>query len=278
MSDDKTLLVEDFIHSIASQLDRVQDALRLKAVNRPLTYALKDFALDLHVFADVGEDGHVRFRTAGANEQGASTVRLGFTTITRPMIEENTMSLQATQGATLDELGLAPQERQRLERLGVRTVNQLQRLQKSAGTSTVQRFAQVPIQRLRAALKRGKPRVDAVVAPRRPPAVKAPVVQPNMPAPRQVPIKPRPVAVPRKPAADVRRLRLQGQHLVGAGLEVRFDDEPVEVLAADDDAIEVSVPRAAGALELRWDDGEVEVFDVMADDEAELERDPWGDP
>ena len=45
--------VEDFVQSILSQLDRVQDALRLKAVNRPLTYALKDISLDFHVFAEL---------------------------------------------------------------------------------------------------------------------------------------------------------------------------------------------------------------------------------
>ena len=46
--------VEDFIQAITAQLDRVQDALRLKAVNRPLTYALKDLAMDLKVFVRAG--------------------------------------------------------------------------------------------------------------------------------------------------------------------------------------------------------------------------------
>ena len=69
-------LVEEFINSILAQLDRVQDALRVKAVNRPLTYALKDFSLDLHVFAEMDQSGEVRFRPAATNEPGASTLRL----------------------------------------------------------------------------------------------------------------------------------------------------------------------------------------------------------
>src|SRR6516165_878257 len=95
--------VEDFIQSILAQLDRVQDALRMKAVNRPLTYALKDFSLDFHVFAQVDASGVVHFRPAAANESGSSTLRLGFTTITKPMIEENTVSMAATRSPTLEE-------------------------------------------------------------------------------------------------------------------------------------------------------------------------------
>src|SRR4029078_4266503 len=94
--------------------------LALQPCHRPLNSALKDFSLDLHVFAELDPEGHVRFRTAGPNETGASTVHLTFTTITRPMVEENTLSLQATQGPSLDELGLAPDEQKRLEQLGVK--------------------------------------------------------------------------------------------------------------------------------------------------------------
>src|ERR1041384_4252337 len=98
--DSGNFLVEDFVNAISAQLDRVQDALRLKAVNRPLTFALKDFSLDLQVFAEMDNENNVRFRSASPNETGASTLRLSFTTITRPMIEENTISLAATRSPT----------------------------------------------------------------------------------------------------------------------------------------------------------------------------------
>ena len=42
--------------------------MRIKAVNRPLTYALKDLSLELRVFAELDGSGNVRFRTAGPNE------------------------------------------------------------------------------------------------------------------------------------------------------------------------------------------------------------------
>ncbi|MGC4001321.1 MAG: S8 family serine peptidase [Anaeromyxobacter sp.] len=284
MSDDTSaFLVEDFIHSVAAQLDRVQDALRLKAVNRPLTYALKDFSLDLHVFAEMDADGQVRFRTAGPNEAGASTVRLAFTTITRPMIEENTVSLQAAAGPSLDELGLDPAERRRLEQLGVRNAGQLTRLQRSAGAGTIQRLAQVPADRLRQALSRGRPSLDRIsivpgggTAPSPLPA--PPAAGPQPPAPRPPtpppapPVRPGPrppgpgtvvgPPVPAGPGGMVRpglapRLRLEGRNLLGEGLpRARFNDRPVPIASADEEAIELELPETAGVLTLELADGE----------------------
>ena len=103
MPGDSGFLVEEFIDAITTQLDRVQDTLRLKAVNRPLTYALKDLQLDLKVFIDMDREGRVRFRSAGAEDAGASVVHFGFTTITKPMIDENTISMSAARSASLNE-------------------------------------------------------------------------------------------------------------------------------------------------------------------------------
>jgi hypothetical protein len=258
--------VEDFIQSILVQLDRVQDALRMKSVNRPLTYALKDFSLDFHVFADVDKNGAVRFRPASANETGSSTLRLGFTTITKQMIDENTVSLAATRSPTLDQLGLAPEEVRRLEALGVRTASQLNRLQGAAGQTTVARWANVPSMRLKDALVRAQPTVQTVhpLVPR---------------APAHGPAAPSPVPAPRQ-------IRLVGRNLLGSnGPRARFDDQPIDVSHAADDEIVVSVPADAphaGTLEIAFDDDVVKAFDVTfpngspAGAQAALEPDPWG--
>jgi hypothetical protein len=186
MPEDSGFLVEEFIQSITTQLDRVQDMLRLKALTRPLTYALKDFALDLNVFVDMDSDGNVRFRTSGPNESGASVVRLGFTTITKPMIEENTVSLALTKSPTLDEMGLERDERRRLEQLGIRNAAQLQQLRQSTGTTTIARYTGVSVDRLRQAMLLGQPFIREVKpesepspAPplKQPPPIKKPPVQ-----------------------------------------------------------------------------------------------------
>jgi hypothetical protein len=173
---DGSFLVEDFINAITSQLDRVQDALRLKAVNRPLTYALKDLSLDLQVFVELDGQGNVRFRTSGPNETGSSTVRLSFTTITKPMIEENTISLAMTRSPSLSEIGLDEAERQRLEQIGVRNAAQLERLGQSTGARAVSRWSGISAERLRQAVTQSRPRLTDIkpAPPSAPPPVKTP--------------------------------------------------------------------------------------------------------
>lgn len=184
-------LVEDFIQSITTQLDRVQDSLRIKAVNRPLTYALKELHLELKVFVDMDPTGNVRLRASSGNETGASVISMDFTTITKPMIEENTVSLASSRSTPLDMLGLSGDETARLERLGVTNLAQLDRLKGSTSVSAVSRLSDVPVDRLRRALQVGPPVVRSVTPtpPARPPVV--PPVRPAPPAP--VPPKP-PVA------------------------------------------------------------------------------------
>lgn len=188
-------MVEEFITSITTQLDRVQDALRIKAVNRPLTYALKELHLELKVFVDMDSQGQVLLRAAGPNEAGASTLAMDFTTITKPMIEENTISLAASRSTPLENLGLKPEEQMKLERLGVTNLAQLERLKGSTGVRTVARMADMPIERLRRALQAGQPRLGGVVAPQ-PPAAQPPTVQPPV-------VRPPVVQPPARPAAPV---------------------------------------------------------------------------
>jgi hypothetical protein len=147
--------VEEFLQALTAQLDRAQDALALKVAgtSRPLTWALKDLALELRVFVEVSDTGEVLWRSAGPNEEGASTVHLDLTTITRNMVEENASSfadeadprpLEHLAGATpLDD-----EDQRKLGWMGVRTVGQLKRLDPLA----VQAVMNIPVTRLQAAL------------------------------------------------------------------------------------------------------------------------------
>jgi len=148
--------VDEFLQALTAQLDRAQDALSLKVsgTQRPLTWALKDLAIDLHVFVEVTSDGKVTWRSAGPGEDGASTVHLSLTTITRPMVEENSFRIeedrdpralqQITQVSTLDE-----DDQRKLAWMGVRTVGQLRNLDPIA----VEAIAGIPVTRLQAALE-----------------------------------------------------------------------------------------------------------------------------
>ena len=147
--------VEEFLQALTAQLDRAQDALALKVsgTNRPLTWALRDLKLDLNVFVEVGDSGRVMLRSAGPNEAGASTLHLDLTTVTRPMVEENSWSFQGDEDPrTLDDLQaggkLDDDSRKKLDWLGVRTVGQLKQLDPGA----VQAVFGIPTLRLQAAL------------------------------------------------------------------------------------------------------------------------------
>jgi hypothetical protein len=152
--------VEEFLQAIGEQLDRAQDSLAVKAkTGRPLTWALRDLKVDLQVFVELDDRGRVLWRSASANESGASTVHLEFTTITRPMIEENTWSiLDDSDPRSVDEIGtaadLSGDDRRRLERMGVRTVGQLRRLSAEANNPrAVEAMIGFPVGKLEAALR-----------------------------------------------------------------------------------------------------------------------------
>jgi len=282
----------------------VQDALRLKAVNRPLTYALKDIALDLQVFAEVDAQGNVRFRSSGPNETGASTIRLGFTTITRPMIEENTVSLEMSRSPRLDELGLDEGEKKQLEQLGVRNAAQLQNLGNQTSATSVSRLTGISVERLREALSLGKPRVTQIVPekpaspihpPPRPlptvPPKSSPIVPPKLPPvvssprppifvpPHAPPIvkppivrsHPKPFVEPIKITSGTKRLNLTGSNLVGErGFpEVRLNNKPLSIADADNDFLVIEMPEEAesGALEIILPDGERMSYELSYEDD-----------
>lgn len=168
---DGSLPIEQFIQALTTQLDHAQSAMRVKAnnLNLPLTFAVKDLALDLRAHVDVVRS-EVRIRPAGPGDRDASTLRFSLTTITRPMIEENAVEpLLDREGESLKEVigeDLSDDDYKRLEWAGVQTVSQLRRLQESGSDRTIERVANLPVNRLRQALARAAdaPRLEHVTA------------------------------------------------------------------------------------------------------------------
>jgi hypothetical protein len=157
-----------FIQSLTEQLDKAQAAMALKArvAKLPLTFAVKDVSLDLRAFVQLVDDD-VFIRPAGPGDADASTIKLALTTITRSMVEENAVDFRAEQPqfSLRDALQghLSDEDQRRLERIGVRTVEQLTELRKTAGTDVVARLARMPVNRLQQALlAAAAPRVTQV--------------------------------------------------------------------------------------------------------------------
>lgn len=159
--------IEHFVQALTSQLDRAQASLALKArAGLPLTFAVKELSLDFRAHVEmVGSVIHVR--PAGPGDREASTLHFQLTTVTRPMIEENSVQLAATSdGPTLREaLGpdVSEEEQRRLEWAGIHNVAQLRELERGTGEDALEKFTQVPVSRLRAALARASaPRITQI--------------------------------------------------------------------------------------------------------------------
>jgi hypothetical protein len=196
--------LENFIQAITSQLDRAQTAMALKVrAGLPLTFAVRDLSLDLRTHVDM-EGETVRIRPAGPGDRDASTLHIALTTITRPMMQENALQLAADP----EEIGiqevagedLSAEDLRRLEWAGIRTVSQLRQVTEE----TVERFANVPAMRLRAALQRAA-----------------------QPLVREVTVHPRlGEAEPQPPLVRLRGRNLRGDHLP----LVRMNGEDVPVV------------------------------------------------
>jgi hypothetical protein len=255
---DSSLPLEDFIQAITSQLDRTQATMALKAkAGMPLTFAVRDLRLDLRAHVDM-QGGAVTIRPAAPGDVDASRLHLELTTITKPMIEENTrdLSADAETPSIREVLGddLSDEEERRLEWAGIQTVAQYRQLQRSGGTRIVEKLAPRPVDKLRAALEMAsRPRLDAVT-----------------------PIRSR---APWEPVGEgqpgdghgIPQLRLRGANLRGSTGRpiVRIAGEPVSIVDATDDSVVVQ-PTALpfGAL------AEVET----AEGTAQLTVDPDGPP
>ncbi|HMJ92709.1 MAG TPA: hypothetical protein VK472_01280 [Allosphingosinicella sp.] len=160
--------LEDFIQAVQSQLDNAQARMTLKAQNDrlALTFAIKDISLDLRAHVEM-QQGDIRIRPAGANDGDASVFHLVFTAITRPMIDENAvqLSVEDDEDPSIDSLGdaLDDDEKQRLERIGVRTVSKLRDMQRQGLERSVGRITSLSPDKLRGALARAsRPMVDDV--------------------------------------------------------------------------------------------------------------------
>jgi hypothetical protein len=157
-----------FIQALTEQLDKAQASMAIKARvgKMPLTFAVKDVSIDIRAFVQMVDDD-VYLRPAGPGETEASTIKLALTTITKAMVEENAVDFKAEDPKfnLKEALGdqISDDDQRRLERIGVRTVHQLNELKETAGADVIARLSRMPVNRLQQALMRAAaPRVTRV--------------------------------------------------------------------------------------------------------------------
>lgn len=124
----ETWRLESFIDSLVVELDQARETLAVKSMNRPLSYAVKDLSLDLQIFPTY-EGGDVRFRTAEPGQAGYSTVTLQLASITDQQIRATSKPPPARSEMPLDDTAIDPESRRTLQRLGVRSVDDIENLE-----------------------------------------------------------------------------------------------------------------------------------------------------
>lgn len=120
--------LEDFVDSLVVELDKTRETLAVKAINKPLSYSVKEVSLDVNAFPTYDGDA-VRFTTAAPGQEGASKLAIQLGSITDQQVRATTKHAVPQQGQDLDELDVDHTTRSKLRKIGVNSVEDLKDLE-----------------------------------------------------------------------------------------------------------------------------------------------------
>ncbi len=128
-NDNKYWNLEDFVDSLVVELDKTRETLAIKAINKPLTYTVKDLAIDLNIFPTFDGD-QIRFITAQPGQEGASKVNIQLGSITDQQVRATTKISGLKNDTKIEEIGVDTKTQKKLRKLGVSSVDDLQAVEK----------------------------------------------------------------------------------------------------------------------------------------------------
>jgi hypothetical protein len=121
--------LESFLDSMIVELDKARETLALKAINKPLTYAVKDISMDLQLFPTYDGD-NVKFITAQPGQSGASKVSIQLGSITDQQVRE-TSRVPTKNDISIDNIeGLDEGTKKNLKKIGVTSVKDVEKIEK----------------------------------------------------------------------------------------------------------------------------------------------------
>jgi hypothetical protein len=121
--------LESFVDALVVELDKTRETLAVKAMNRPLSYSVKDMALDLQIFPTFDGD-EVQFTTAQAGESGASKLSLQLASITDQQVRATSKKPVSRDDIKIEQIDVDPETKKTLRKLGVTSVNDLEEIEK----------------------------------------------------------------------------------------------------------------------------------------------------
>ena len=129
MTDNTAWKLEDFVDSLVVELDKTRDTLAVKAINKPLSYTVKEIALDLNTFPTY--DGRrVSFVTAQPGQEGSSKITIQLGSITDQQVRATSKAPIAVKGdVPIEEMPVDSTTKDKLRRIGVNSIADLKQIQ-----------------------------------------------------------------------------------------------------------------------------------------------------
>jgi hypothetical protein len=118
--------LQAFLDSLIFELDKAQDTLSVKGLNRKLTYMVKDMNLELQLFPEFDGD-KVSFTTAKPGETGASKISFQLGSIRDTQIPEVARAPLTHDDIPIEEIGLPKSQQKEFKKLGIQSADDLQR-------------------------------------------------------------------------------------------------------------------------------------------------------
>ena len=122
--------LESFLDSLIVELDKARETLAVKAINKPLTYAVKDVNLEMQLFPSF-DGNNVKFITAKPGEEGASKIAIQLGSITDQQIRKTSKKQRTNEDVSIDLIDeIDDDTKSTLRKIGVTSVNDLTQIQK----------------------------------------------------------------------------------------------------------------------------------------------------
>lgn len=210
--------LKSFIDSLTLELDRVRDTLAVKSVNRRLTYTVKDLQLELELFPDF--DGQeLLWTTARSGETGAARISFQLGSITDRQIMESSADPSRLDDVKIEGVeGIDGKTRKELEKIGVTTLRDMERVERSnIDISTVGDPA-VDYKKLAQMIQRSRRRSNA-------PTIRSASLADHEGS----------------PVIEILGANLATSDTTGRYPRAFLNDEEIEVLAADDTGVRLAV-------------------------------------
>jgi hypothetical protein len=120
--------LESFLDSLVVELDKARETLAVKAINRPLTYTVKDMSLDLQIFPSFDGDD-VKFLTAQPGQVGASKISVQLASITDQQVRATSKKLSTKEDLSIDASDIDDDTKKALRKVGVTSMDDLKKIE-----------------------------------------------------------------------------------------------------------------------------------------------------